>query len=249
MDKKLYKINEFAGKCSVSARTLKYYEELGLLKPYLIVENGYRYYTLDQVDRVSSILLYQGYGFSLNEISEMITDADLPSHFSNLLTQKELVRKEMEKLQYKQQLIDYSLQFFHEFQNHPNEIFEKEADLHLSVYPIVKRSDETIYINYLSDGVHSGGVIDGLTGQVKGYFREGKDEQVHLKGKWLLLYSDNNSANWHEMAQQLRQYAESRNYPVSEVYFEGLIENYETNIFLNKSMMFVSEGEHNGNQK
>ena len=50
-------ISTFAKLCGVTPRTLKHYENYGLLRPAAVGENGYRTYTLSQVDRVSAILL------------------------------------------------------------------------------------------------------------------------------------------------------------------------------------------------
>ena len=47
---KYYKVNEFVKLCGVTPRTLKYYETHGLLRPALVGENGYRYYSLSQID-------------------------------------------------------------------------------------------------------------------------------------------------------------------------------------------------------
>ena len=74
---KLYKITDFAKMCGVTPRTLKYYEERGLLAPAQIGENSYRYYSLAQIDEVSAILLFRDYGFSLEEIRAIMEQDDL----------------------------------------------------------------------------------------------------------------------------------------------------------------------------
>ncbi len=53
-------ISAFEKLCGVTPRTLKHYEDCGLLRPAAVGENGYREYTLSQVDRVSAILLLRG---------------------------------------------------------------------------------------------------------------------------------------------------------------------------------------------
>ena len=58
---KLYTVGEFAKICHVTPRTLKYYEERHLLKPAVTGDNGYRYYSLGQIDEVSAILLFRDY--------------------------------------------------------------------------------------------------------------------------------------------------------------------------------------------
>ena len=247
--KKLYRINEFARKCQVSVRTLKYYEELGLIKPAHTGDNGYRYYSLDQVDHVSTIILYQSYGFSLAEIKGFISKSDLDSHYSNLLTQQRIVEDDLRSLQNKKELIEYSLQFIDAFRKRPNEVYEDNVDVRMISEPIIRESGETIYINYMSDGFRSGGILDGDSCEVKAMFHVRSDGDIILKGKCLMMYSDRNSSHWKEMVREIRDHAIRNNLPVSDIYFEGLIENYETSTFLNKCFMMIKEGEVNENKK
>jgi DNA-binding transcriptional MerR regulator len=56
----------------VSARTLYYCDEIGLLKPASYGENGYRYYGEEAVLRLRQILFFRELDFSLDEIREII---------------------------------------------------------------------------------------------------------------------------------------------------------------------------------
>jgi two-component system chemotaxis response regulator CheY len=64
----------------VSVDTLRYYDEIGLLKPARISrETGYRYYTDDQAAALSRIKELKLYGFSLSEIKRMLNQEDIDS--------------------------------------------------------------------------------------------------------------------------------------------------------------------------
>lgn len=66
-------IGEISRIVNVSKDTLRYYDEISLLKPEVInPSNGYRYYTDNQIHRLFTILEYKSYGFSLLEISELL---------------------------------------------------------------------------------------------------------------------------------------------------------------------------------
>jgi DNA-binding transcriptional MerR regulator len=66
-------IGEFSNICKVSTKTLRYYDEIGLLKPSEInPENGYRYYSIEQLERMLFINRLKSYSFSLEEIKEFI---------------------------------------------------------------------------------------------------------------------------------------------------------------------------------
>lgn len=56
----------------VTVKTLRLYEQKGLLQPDEVDEwTGYRYYNISQMQRLSSIRSLQGMGFSLAEIKEI----------------------------------------------------------------------------------------------------------------------------------------------------------------------------------
>lgn len=53
-----YTINKLAKLAGVSTRTLRYYDELGLLSPARISSNGYRIYGQKEIDRLQQILFF-----------------------------------------------------------------------------------------------------------------------------------------------------------------------------------------------
>ena len=68
----MLKIGEFSRLAQVSPKTLRLYDERGLLKPAWIDRfSGYRYYTLEQLARLNRILALKDLGFSLEQIGEM----------------------------------------------------------------------------------------------------------------------------------------------------------------------------------
>jgi DNA-binding transcriptional MerR regulator len=71
-----YTVKQLADLAGVSARTLHYYDEIGLLKPAAHGENGYRYYDEAAVLRLQQIMFFRELDFSLNEIKDLI---DRPS--------------------------------------------------------------------------------------------------------------------------------------------------------------------------
>ena len=62
-------IGEFSNICRVSTKTLRYYAEIGLILPDEInPENGYRYYSINQLEKMLLINRLKAYSFSLEEI-------------------------------------------------------------------------------------------------------------------------------------------------------------------------------------
>ncbi len=68
------RISDAATRCGVSARTLRYYEELGLLSPSLYTAGGERRYTVDDLAHLERILeLREVLGMNLDEIREFLS--------------------------------------------------------------------------------------------------------------------------------------------------------------------------------
>jgi DNA-binding transcriptional MerR regulator/effector-binding domain-containing protein len=73
----MFKIGEFSKLVKVPVATLRYYDQVGLLKPGEVDNfTGYRYYSFNQLPRLHRILALKGLGFSLEQIAEAL-DADL----------------------------------------------------------------------------------------------------------------------------------------------------------------------------
>ncbi len=75
-----YQIGEVAERTGVTQRTLRFYEEKGLLNPPERMDGGFRLYSNDDIERVTYIRrLQELLGFTLSEIKEMV-DAEETMH-------------------------------------------------------------------------------------------------------------------------------------------------------------------------
>jgi DNA-binding transcriptional MerR regulator len=68
-----YTVQRLGNLAGISTRTLRYYDEIGILKPARINSSGYRIYGKDEVDRLQQILFYKELGISLESIKEIIS--------------------------------------------------------------------------------------------------------------------------------------------------------------------------------
>jgi ubiquinone/menaquinone biosynthesis C-methylase UbiE/DNA-binding transcriptional MerR regulator len=75
-EKNLYTTGEFAKRANVSVRTIRYYDEAGLLKPTIIKDSGYRFYTDSDFAILQKIIVLKRLGFSLEEISGISRNGD-----------------------------------------------------------------------------------------------------------------------------------------------------------------------------
>ncbi|MBR5521203.1 MAG: MerR family transcriptional regulator [Oscillospiraceae bacterium] len=99
MDKE-YNIGQLSDIAGISSRTLRYYDEIGLLRPSGKNRSGYRFYTQSEVDILHQIMFYRQSGMALNDIKAIICSQDfdplnaMEQHKEKLLQQ----RKELDNL-------------------------------------------------------------------------------------------------------------------------------------------------------
>ena len=85
------KIGEFSQLMQVTVKTLRHYEQKGLLVPDEVDEwTGYRYYSIDQMQQLKDIRDLQRLGFSLDEIKDLFDDG---SHTPTIRQMTEKIRE------------------------------------------------------------------------------------------------------------------------------------------------------------
>jgi len=94
-----YSVNKLSKMSGVSARTLRYYDELELLKPLKVASSGYRIYGQCEVDTLQQILVYRELGFPLEQIKALLSAEDFDrekafeKHLDKLCNKRERLDK------------------------------------------------------------------------------------------------------------------------------------------------------------
>lgn len=99
----LLSIGEVASICNVSHKTLRYYNDIGVLRPALVdSENKYRYYKKSQITKITTIKELQRMDISLSEIKRVLESTEeweIVENLSELLRNKEKeIKCELERL-------------------------------------------------------------------------------------------------------------------------------------------------------
>lgn len=97
-------VHEVSRLTKVSARTLHYYDSIGLLSPTTVTEAGYRLYDDSALERMQHILLFRELGFPLKEIKTILDSSDFDRNRA-LEQQIELLTLKKEHLE---NLIDFA---------------------------------------------------------------------------------------------------------------------------------------------
>ena len=132
-----YTVSQLAALAGVSPRTLRWYDEIGLLKPQRTWENGYRQYGQTQVDRLQQILFYRALGVELSQIKTILDD---PAFDRN-----KALRGHLQQLQEKQAQTERLIQSVTEtiLSIERNEIMSDEAKFEAFKRQAVQENEQT----------------------------------------------------------------------------------------------------------
>jgi DNA-binding transcriptional MerR regulator len=118
-------ISQLAQEFDISTRTIRYYEERGLIAP-IRTESGQRLYTKKERAKLKLILRGKRFGFSLEEIHEMIS----------LFDQDRTGRKQLEKT------IEYGRQKIKEVSERIDDLMQLKAEMEAMLVDFEKRLRE-----------------------------------------------------------------------------------------------------------
>jgi DNA-binding transcriptional MerR regulator len=117
-----YGVKELARVSGVTARTLHFYDEVGLLKPAYYGENGYRFYEEKELLTLQQILFFRELGFELKQIKRILNRSDFDKRTAleahrrvlekNVARTKELIKtidRTLEHLKGKRKMKDTAL--------------------------------------------------------------------------------------------------------------------------------------------
>lgn len=221
---KYYKVNEFAKLCGVTPRTLKYYETRGLIRPALVGENGYRYYSLSQIDEISAILLFRDYGFSLEEIKTIMEQDDLAGIEQRMGMMLSIIKEQKRKLEQQAKNIRYTCTQVAEARKHLGEPFlQNREPQRIAFEPVALMKDQSFVINYLTDGLRNGTAFGSSDLTVKGRYQTEPSGPEILSGKGMCLYEM--GFPQHETVEKVFTAARAAGLSPESVYCEMVLEN------------------------
>ena len=177
----MYTVGQLSKKTNVSIRTLHYYDEIGLLHPSNKADNGYRYYTKNDMVKLQQIIVLKKLGFTLSKIKEMMK-ANL--HGTKVEKWKQVFEMEIEKIQEEKKRLD-----------------EMEKSLHAVLHSLELTGD--VSADYIIDIIHSvqGDHVDSFLHR---NFTE--EEQTELLEKMPNLTTHNEITNkWMNLLKKVHQ--------------------------------------------
>ena len=134
----MFTVKQLSKMAGITPRTLHYYDEIGLLKPSRIGDNGYRYYGEESLLRLQQILFYRQLDIPLENIKEIMGSRDFDV-MSALESHKQELRLRIAQMENLIRTVDHTIlhlkgmkamshkQLFEGFSDEQQAEYEKEA--------------------------------------------------------------------------------------------------------------------------
>jgi DNA-binding transcriptional MerR regulator len=180
----MIKIGEFSKLVQVPVPTLRYYDQVGLLKPVEVDRfTGYRYYSTSQLPRLHRILALKGLGFSLEQIAAVLAEGLTPEQMRGMLR--------LRHAQISQQLVDSQSQLV-EVEVRLQQIEREEK---LSTYDVLLKHVESLLVASIRTILPNHSAVGSLFGEVYealgSHMGEALGPNPEEGGQTLVLWYDN----------------------------------------------------------
>lgn len=170
----MMKIGEFSQLSRITVKTLRYYDDIGLLKPYKVDHfTGHRYYALAQLSQVNRILALKALGLSLEQIQNVLSD-DLSDNqlMMMLAIKKAELLQTLSDIQQQVEHLDTRIQYVTQEGKMPD-------------YEVVVRSIPTQRVLSIRQILKDGSAIEPLLHRVQAALNA---QKIQSAGEWMTLY-------------------------------------------------------------
>lgn len=179
----MIKIGEFSKLVQVPVATLRYYDQVGLLKPVEVDRfTSYRYYSVSQLPRLHRILALKGLGFSLEQIGAVLAEGLTPEQMRGMLR--------LRHAQISQQLLDAQ----HQLVEVEARLQQIEREDQLAMHDVILKRVEPLLVASVRDILPNHSASGSLFGEVYEAIRPYVSEALHPRpedgGQTLVLWYD-----------------------------------------------------------
>ena len=243
---------EFAKICGVKKQTLFYYDEIGIFRPAITDEHGYRYYSYTQIETFSVLMTLRDLRVPLKEIKAHMEHRS-PQALINLLEERRSeIDRMLQQLQWSRKFIDTKIALTEEGLRAPvGEIITEDMPDEYHITTSYKGPDDekaiaeavSDHLNFRQElGIPScyaiGGIIPRDSVSEQGYQYSSfysvvekealeasgyTDIDFDAGGTYLVLYDDHGYRNVCENCRKLLDYAADRNLTLTSDFYEEVI--------------------------
>ena len=162
-----YTVKKLAKLSGISIRTLRFYDEIGLLKPAYYGENKYRYYEKAQLLMLQQILFFRELGFSLSDIERIIKSSDFDK-VESLNSHRKILEKNLDRTKTLIKTIDKTISHLR------GKKLMRNEELFVGFDPKKQEEYKTYLVNRLGDKVKDS--INASEKKMKNWTKEDWDK-------------------------------------------------------------------------
>lgn len=190
-----YTVKKLAKLSGASIRTLRFYDEIGLLKPAYYGENNYRYYEEEQLLMLQQILFYRELGFSLNDIERMINSDDF-NKIDALISHKKILEQGLDRTQQFIKTIDKTIEHLR------GKYDMKDEELYYGFYSEKQKEHEKYLVR---EGIVTQEFMDECNEKVKNWSDKEKNAFIQDMER---VMEENRAPSDHKVQQLMKQHYE-----------------------------------------
>jgi effector-binding domain-containing protein len=170
------RIGDFSKLSQVPVKTLRYYDQVGLLEPaHVDASSGYRYYNYDQLARLNRILALKDLGFSLAEVSRLLEEGLSAEAIRGMLKLRQAeIRQQLQEETERYARVEARLE-------------QIERENSMSQYDVVIKNIESLKVASVRGVVPTPPEQGRLWRQLEGYL---SNQKIKPSGPCLSLYHD-----------------------------------------------------------
>lgn len=172
----MFKIGDFSKLSQVTVKALRYYDEIGLLKPANVDQfTAYRYYSADQFPRLNRILTFKDLGFSLDQIARLLDEELSPAEMRGMLRMRQMeIQHQVAEEQAKLARVEIRLR-------------QMEQEGKMPEYDVVIKTVETLKVASTRSVIPTYSDVGTLFGEVYGYLMQSR---ITPAGPPMAIYHD-----------------------------------------------------------
>jgi DNA-binding transcriptional MerR regulator len=173
----MFRIGDFSKLSRVSVKTLRYYDQVGLLKPARVDRfTNYRYYSVEHFHRLNRILALKDMGFSLEQIVRLLDEGLPPAQLRGMLRMKQAeVQQKVQEEQDRLTRVEARLK-------------QIEEEGIMSAHDVVIKKAETLDVASIRDTVPAYDQQGTLWGELSAYLAEQGGQMDGTTGDCLPRY-------------------------------------------------------------
>ena len=245
-----FSTGEFAKLCNVNKKTLFYYDEIGLFKPEIVKENGYRYYSVYQLEVFDIIYTLRDLGVPLKQIKSFIDERNPKSVVEFFEYKTGEIENEIKQLIRKQEIMSNKIKIIKEAEKIRNNIddlsIEEQDEEYLVLSKNIDKSkfpyDSEVYANHLNYcynqdlyiGYPLGFIktIDDLYSENENVYTyyyiktnkiDNKSVAIKPKGKYLVGYLNDSYVNVNKLYNKMLDYIKQHNLEIIGYLYEEVL--------------------------